>query len=261
VEILTSGDFEMNTKPPKILFWDIETAPSIGYVWKKYQADVIEFLSEWYILSWSAKWKDGKHITRCLADYEGYTPGTEDDGDLVRELHTLLEEADICVSHNGAKFDHRRANTRFVEHGLKPPAPYRTVDTCAVARKYFGFNSNRLDDLGRRLGVGRKVKTSGFDLWKQCMRGDSKAWATMKRYNKQDVLLLERVYDKLLPWIGNHPNVSTLQDIENGCRNCGSRHIQKRGYLVTATGKRPRYQCQDCGAWMHGAHIKVTDVR
>jgi hypothetical protein len=212
------------------------------------------------MLSWSAKWKDGKHITKCLSDYEGYKPGSENDQHLVTELHGLLASADIVVAHNGNKFDVKRSNTRFLEHGLRSPEPYKVVDTLTVARKYFGFNSNKLDDLGRRLGVGRKVKTGGFELWKGCMQGDPKSWALMKKYNRADVLLLEAVYDKLLPWIDNHPNISVISGLENGCRNCGSRNLTKKGQKLTAKGYRQQYQCQSCSCWMSGKHVKKTDI-
>lgn len=261
MEALTSGDFEIKQRKPQILLFDIETAPNLGYVWGKYEQNVIEYTSEWYMLAWSCKWLGGKQTTKGLIDYDGYQPQSENDSALVKDLYELIAQADVVVGHNGDKFDIRRSNTRFVEHGLKPPEPYRTVDTCKVARRYFGFNSNKLDDLGRRLGVGRKAPTGGFDLWKGCMAGDKKAWNRMKRYNAQDVRLLEAVYLKLLPWITNHPHVGILSEVENGCRNCGGTHLQRRGVMVTQTGKKPRYSCQDCGTWMTGKHTKVTDVR
>lgn len=261
IENLTSSDFEVRRRKPKILFFDIETAPNLGYVWGKFEQNVIEYTNEWYMLAWSAKWQGGKHITKGLIDYDGYKPGSENDGDLVRELHTLIEEADIIVAHNGDRFDIKRSNTRFIENGLRPPPPQRTVDTLKIARRHFSFNSNKLDDLGRRLGVGRKAQTGGFDLWKGCMSGDAKAWRTMKRYNAQDVRLLEAVYNKMLPWIGNHPHIGILSDVENGCRNCGGTNLIRRGWHTTRTGKNPRVSCNDCGTWMLSKHKKVTDIR
>lgn len=243
------------------MLFDIETAPNLGYVWGKFEQNVIEYTSEWYMLAWSAKWHGGRHVTKCLADYDGYTAGSEDDKALVSELHAMLSIADIVIAHNGDRFDVKRSNTRFIEHGLEPPPPYKTVDTCKVARRYFGFNSNKLDDLGHRLGVGRKVKTGGFDLWRGCMHGDPRSWALMKKYNRQDVLLLERVYLKLLPWIGNHPNVSVMRGDPEACRNCGNTQLQKRGFGYTGTGKSQRYQCLKCGAYMRGKHQKQTDIR
>src|SRR3990167_3818406 len=47
---------------PKILLFDIETTPNLAYVWGKYEQDVIQYKSEWYMLSWSAKWLGGPKI-------------------------------------------------------------------------------------------------------------------------------------------------------------------------------------------------------
>ena len=252
---------ESRPRKPRVLLFDIETAPNLGYVWGKYDQNVIEYTSEWHMLSWSAKWLDGKHVTRCLADYEDYTAGSEEDFSLVSDLWELFNEADIIIGHNGDKFDIRKTNTRFLEHGLMPPEPYKTVDTLKIARKYFAFNSNKLDDLGRRLGLDRKVKHSGFSLWTGCMAGDEKSWFDMKKYNRMDVILLEKVYNKLLPWIMSHPHMGILSEQDEACRNCASTNLQKRGFAITLTGKAQRLQCQGCGAWLQGKHQKMTDIK
>ncbi len=158
VEQLVSDDFEIKSRKPKILFWDIENSPNRSFTWGKWQQNVIQFDSEWYLLSFSVKWLGGKQITRALPDYEGYKPGSEDDKALVAELWGYLNESDILVAHNGDRFDTKKVYTKFIEHGLMPPEPSKSVDTLKVARRRFAFNSNKLDDLGRRLGVGRKLK-------------------------------------------------------------------------------------------------------
>lgn len=215
---------------------------NMAYVWGKYEQDVIEYHKEWYMIAFCAKWLGGKTIVRGLDDYLGYKPYSEDDSKLVKELWELFNEADIIIAHNGDKFDIRKSNTRFIENGLTPPSPYKTIDTKKIAKRYFGFNSNNLDDLGKRLGVGRKLKHEGFDLWLGCLKGDSRAWKKMKKYNRQDVLLLERIYLKLRPWITNHPYVG-------GKCNCQSPNLQKRGITINKSGKHQRFQCQNCAAW------------
>lgn len=246
----------MNTIPSekegiKCLLFDIETAANLAYVWGKFEQDVIRFQSEWYMLSWSAKWLNGEHITKCLADYQYDPNDPHNDKELVTDLWKLFNEADVIIGHNGDKFDIKKANTRFIEHGLPPPAPYKTVDTLKVARKYFGFNSNKLDDLGRRLGVGRKIKHSGFDLWLGCIRGELASWKKMKSYNRQDVVLLERVYLKLRPWIENHP--PTSEDPAE-CP-CGGLYKKRGSSLLKGGKRRQRFQCKKCGKWEKGKII------
>jgi RNase_H superfamily len=245
----------VKTTPSKIVFLDIETAPSLGWVWAKWQTDVIDFKANWYILSFAVKEAGKKVQTYCLADFPGYEKDKEDDTQLVKELWKVLESADIIVAHNGDRFDLPKINTRFLTHGMQPPSPYKTVDTLQIARKVFKFDSNKLDELGRYLGVGRKLAHTGFHLWKGCMEGDPKAWKTMKRYNGRDVILLEKIYFLMRPWAKTHPNVNQGQ-LYN-CPKCGSSKVQRRGWSFTLLRKKQRMHCQNCAGWFELGAMKV----
>ncbi len=55
----------------KILVFDIETSPSLGYVWGKYKQYVIEFEQEWNMLCFAYKWLGEKKIhSKALPDYK-----------------------------------------------------------------------------------------------------------------------------------------------------------------------------------------------
>lgn len=233
----------------RVLLYDIETAPNLAYVWGKYEQDVISYEKQWYMLSFAYKWLGEKRThVKALPDFKSYKKGSSDDKQLVTALHALFDEADVIIAHNGNSFDQKKSNARFVVHGLAPPTPYRQIDTRLVARRYFKFNSNKLDDLGQLLGVGKKLSTGGFDLWLGCMNGVKKSWDTMKSYNKQDVELLEEVYYKLLPWIGNHPAMNLLEGISNGCPYCTSTDLKKNGYYSNKVNKVQVWHCNNCGA-------------
>jgi transposase-like protein len=67
------------------------------------------------------------------------------------------------------------------------------------------------------------------------------------------VVLLEKVYDRLLPWINGHPNLSSM----NGaacCPKCESTSKQARGWAISEAGRYQRFQCNDCGTWFRSAH-------
>jgi DNA polymerase III epsilon subunit-like protein len=128
------------------------------------------------------------------------------DFEVIRVAWELLDEADVVIAHNGKQFDIKKLNTRFLLHGLTPPAPYAVLDTKLIARRYFGFTSNKLDELSRQLDKERKLTHTGKKLWFDCMEGDEKAWRLMGKYCKQDVLLLEKKYKSFLPWTEQHPN-------------------------------------------------------
>jgi len=242
---------------PRILLFDLETAPNLAYVWGHYDQNVIEHVQESYILSVAYKWLgEDKVYVKALPDYKGYKPEKECDRELCKDLWKLFDEASIVIAHNGDAFDIKKANTRFVYNGLPPYSDFRSIDTLKIAKKVFKFNSNKLDDLGNFLGIGRKAQTGGFATWRGCLSGDSKAWKTMCLYNQQDVALLERVYLSLRPWAKGHPDVSTMRGLK-GCPVCGHPKAHKRGYAYTNLMRAQRYQCLDCKAYYQGPRSKI----
>jgi hypothetical protein len=237
---------------PKVLLLDIETAPILAYVWARWKQNVAmnQVAEDWQILTWAAKWLDDKHVYTGTA-FDG--ENVHDDAKMLWNLHGLLDEADIVIAHNGKRFDIPRINARLMKAGMAPPSPYKQIDTFIEAKKTFAFTSNRLDDLGDFLEVGRKKDTGGFSLWTRCLQGDASAWDKMLKYNIQDVKLLEKVYLALRAWMPNHPNLGVYtDDLEPQCPKCGGNHLQHRGYAYTQVGKYHRYQCLDCGGWSRG---------
>lgn len=233
----------------KILILDIETAPNIAYVWGAWKQNIgaNQWIQKTHIMSYAAKWLNDDEIF--------YVENRKsNDKPLLKKLFRLLDEADIVVAHNGDKFDLPVILGRGLVHDLAPPSPYFTVDTCRVARRKFRFSNNSLAVLAEELKVGTKgghKKFPGFELWLECLRGNDEAWAEMKAYNIQDIVVLENLYLKMLPYIDNHPNVVHHTDGETvHCPKCGSSNIEYRGYYYTKMGLcYRRFVCRDCGGW------------
>lgn len=244
----------MSKTKAKVLIFDIETTPNLAYVWGKWQQDVIRFQSEWEMLSFSYKW---------LGERKTISVGRNNFSEeaLVLRLRQLFDEADVVVAHNGNSFDIKMCNAKFIEFGLTPPSFYKSIDTKLVAKRYFRFNSNKLDDLGNILGLGRKIDTGGFDLWLGCMNNDKASWKKMLAYNKQDVVLLEKIYLKLRPWIDNHPGINIIEGKPDACPKCGSGPLHARGTKHTKTTTVQRYQCQNCGGWCQSRKSQRSDVK
>lgn len=244
----------------KVFMYDLETSPNLAYVWGKYEQDVISYKRETYLLSFAYKWFGDKGIhAYSLPDFDLYKRDPESDKQLVYRLHQLMNEADIIVAHNGDDFDIKRSNASFITHGLNPPPPHKTVDTLKLTRKYFKFNSNKLNDLCEHLSLGSKVKTGGFDLWKGCLEGNMKSWRKMIRYNKYDVVLLEKLYKKLLPWMNNERSHNELV-CEGKCPSCESTNIKRKGYYMSAVGTYEKWQCNSCGRWIRGLRLRRGEI-
>ena len=157
--------------------------------------------------------------------------------------------AELCRKEGIAQSLYYSWSKEFLEAGMSPPSPYSQIDLLKTARQQFRFPSNKLDYVGRALGLGQKVSHEGFELWIKCMNKDKDAWTRMQAYNVQDVLLLEKVYKRFLPWIKNHPNRGVHMDTDHVCPTCGSDNVKRRGYNHTKAGKYQRYQCGSCATW------------
>lgn len=227
----------------RILLLDIETAPNVAYVWGLFKENIPlqRLVSSGYVLCWAAKWLGEEEIF-----FDSIHKSREKV--MLKSIHKLLEEADAVVHYNGSNFDIPTLNKEFLLHGLTPPSTYKQIDLLQTARKQFRFTSNKLDYVADALGVGKKFKHMGFELWIQCMAKDDDAWIQMEEYNKQDVNLLEKVYSIFLPWIKNHPNLGLFKGADV-CPNCGGKHLQKRGKAYTAASSYQRFRCRDCGTW------------
>lgn len=240
---------------PKVLVYDIETAPALAWVWSNFKTNIIATEQDWYMLSFAYKWL-GEDETYFVSIYQdpNFTPDTDDDSYVVKRLADLFNLADVLVAHNGDGFDQKKQQARMLVQGLEPPSPYLAIDTLKESRKYFNLNSHSLNNLARQLDLEGKVQHNGFDLWRGCMRGEPEDWATMEAYNLYDVELLEEVYFKLMPWIGSPGkaspvNVATFNPGEDICTRvgCGGTEFVKDGWRYTKTGRFQSYKCLRCG--------------
>ena len=243
----------------KILIIDIETAPIMGKVWSLWKQNVSldQIETDWFIMSYAAKWfgEEKVYYSDCR-----HTLG--DDTELLMDVWNLLDQADLVIAHNGAKFDVPKINARLILNGFEPPSPYKIIDTVKVAKKSFAFTSNKLAYLTQQLCEDQKLdhaKFAGFKLWNECMAGNAEAWQEMEDYNRMDVVSLEELYVKLRPWMDNHPNVTAQSNDETmGCPKCGSHDVHKRGHYFTNKGKYQRYRCNSCGGWSSETYTTNT---
>lgn len=234
---------------PKILIIDCETAPLRSYTWGLWKQNVglSQIISNWYMISFACKLLGEEEVYSAVLTPEEAV--MEDDSRIVKEIWHYLDNADIVIAHNGDKFDIPKINTRFVLHGLVPPSSYKQIDTLTTARQMFGFTSNRLDYLAKFFGYEGKVHTE-FSLWEDCMMGNEDALYYMEYYNKQDVVILEKVYLKLRPFMRSHPNLGLYNDSDAiQCPHCGSSKILpvKDKYFYTSSVRYKIYRCE-CGA-------------
>ena len=227
-------------KKPRILLFDIETAPIFGQIWSIWQQGIglNQIESDWYMLAFAAKWLGEDEIFYYDQSQE---ENIEDDGYLLTVLWDLLNEADIVIAHNGRRFDTKKANARFILNGLPKPSTYRQIDTLEIAKQQFGFTSNKLEYLTDKLcGSTKKSKHKkfpGHELWVECLKHNPEAWEEMKLYNIDDVLSLEELYNILSSWDNRLPNFDVYVD-----EILDMSEWEQDGFHYTNLGKYKKYR-------------------
>ncbi len=247
----------MITKPRKlkIILWDIETLPDLDEAMK-----VFSGLGAYPGLTLKATinsiicvgWKEyGKKKVHCINawDFKNWKKNVNDDYEVVKAAFDVLKDADVVVTHNGKSFDWKFLQTRLVHHGFKPLPKIIHIDTKNEAkRNLFSFN-NRLNTLAKFFTDSTKKQHTGWDLWVEVRKRSPKAMKTMEAYCKQDVRVLEKMFDVLKPFVTSLPHTHLFTYKTPACPVCGSLKLHKRGERVSKTYRRQRYQCQKCGTW------------
>ena len=250
---------------PRIGTLDIETSAIEAYVWSLFKVNIglNQIIKEWSVMSYC--YKDlGKR--KIIYDDTSQEADPRDDRRLMQGLHDLLSTVDIIIAQNGKAFDLKKINARFIELGMLPVAPIKVIDTMLVAKDVAKFTSNRLAWLSEHLTDTPKDEHKefpGMELWKECLKGNPKAWRVMKKYNCIDVPATEKLYLRLRPYMIGHPNIAAYYDDEHTrCPRCASvnmRPLEKKA--LTQTGEYTRYQCADCGGFARSRYTQNSKAK
>lgn len=251
----TSGPVTPPRRKVNILIWDIENTPIKGYTWGMHQQNVLKIIEPSHVLCFAYRWYGSDEPVQLVTQRDfprSFKRNRKDDSRVAKAAWDLLDKADIVVAHNGVSFDTKKMKAAFVKNGLPNPSPFKQVDTLAVSRRHFKFDSHKLNNICQLLGIGKKTQHTGFDLWDECMEGVPAAWDLMEEYNIQDVVLLEELYEKFLlnGWIDNHPNMAMLSGNYLACPSCGVEgRLERRGFYYALNSTYQRYLCKNCGKW------------
>jgi DNA polymerase elongation subunit (family B) len=231
---------------PKLLFLDIETSLLTAYTFGIRDQHIQH--------SAIANDRDGRLIHMVGLKWKGKRPEVLTEWDhgfegMMAKTREAIIEADAVVTYNGARFDIPKIRGACVLAGLDPPPQPTQIDLFKTARG-LGFVSSKLDYVADRLGLGSKIKHDGFSMWVDVFNGCPKARAKMARYCAGDVNLTEKVYDKLRPYINDHPHLAEVK--RDQCGACGSSRLVSQGTRRTKAFVYQRLQCQCCGSWSQG---------
>lgn len=251
---------------PKILVYDIETAPITAYTWGLFDQTIglNQIKKDWHMLAWAAKWY-GEPASKVMYRDNRSRKNVSDDKQLVKSLCGLINQADIVITQNGEEFDMKKLSARAVINGLPPIKRCKSTDIYKEGKKVFSFTSHKLeyvaDALNKKYKKLKHGEYPGFDLWKAVLSGDKKAWSVMEKYTKHDVLSTEEAYSVIQGWIRTQNLATYVDDATLRCF-CGSDKLTPRGYARTDAGKFRIYLCKSCGKWPRGrTNLLLKDKR
>lgn len=235
---------------PKILTLDIETKPGTAYVWRLFKENIPNerLIEPDGILCIGAKWH-GEDKVHMFTDWK------HGQREMLQKISEMVSEADGIVTYNGKKFDIPYITTGLMTHDLPPLPPVAHIDLFQFIRNKTKFMSKKLGFVAPELGIGEKIKHEGFQLWIDVMNGNKEAQKKMEEYCVGDVVLTEQFYDKVHPYIENHPTLG--EHDKESCPHCKSLKTQRRGKGFTKAMWYQRYQCTNCGAWFKGVYKRI----
>jgi DNA polymerase elongation subunit (family B) len=233
------------SKQVKRLFFDIETSPNIVYSWRiGYNLNITpeNIIDERKIICISYKWESEEVIHTLTWDKN------QCDKKMLTKFIAVANQADELIAHNGDRFDIKWVRTRCIYHRIPMFPNYKTLDTLKKAKSGFNFNSNKLDYIAQYLGVGAKVKHSGFDMWKGVMQNDKTALSEMVHYCEGDIIVLEDVFLTMQSYIKQNTHAGVLNNnLKYSCPCCSSEQITLLKNNVTAMVTIKRLiECNDC---------------
>lgn len=247
---------------PKILFFDLETSPLKAYIWQLGKqvvrhGQLDKSCSQYGIICCTYCWNDGKPAKALDWGYE-----EQDTKKVIKEFDEIIKSADIVIGKNNNRFDNKMLNACRMFAGLPgyPEWIKYTDDLERQMRKYFRLPSYALDYVSGQFGLGGKIKMEfqdWIDIVEKTENGE-KSFKKMIKYGKKDVEDTRALWNYMSSHFETKINVARYNDIEMGCRHCGSTNLKKDGTKVSGGCKYQQYECLDC--WHYAGRTKLSDL-
>jgi len=227
------------------MFFDIETSYlEISKVWRigeQYiRADQIRKHSAIICVCWKFQGSDKIHSLK-------WDKGC--DKELIHKFVDIMNDCDQICGHNGDNFDIKWINTRALYHGIKSMPEITSIDTLKISRSKLKLPSNKLDEIAKYFGLGKKIEHRGMPMWEDIIERNSRtAMKEMVDYCKMDVKLLEDVYLLLEGFSKPKTHIGVLSgESKCSCPYCASNNFIFKDRITLSTGGlKIQLRCRDC---------------
>lgn len=123
------------------------------------------------------------------------------DRKIVGQLLEELNQYDILVTFNGAFFDFAWMNSKAIEYGFgRLHADIKHIDLFFTCRRHLKIHNKSLDSVCSYLGIEGKTHLVG-KRWRRAMVGIRADLGYVREHNRQDVIILERLFDRVKSYI------------------------------------------------------------
>lgn len=233
-------------KGKKVLLWDIERFPGVYYGWSRFdppfnQKEVSTLSLVCY------KWLGEKKVHTIQLTKAEHKENPRNEKVLHEKMLKVMNEADVLVGYNGDKFDWKKFNAGVIKYGLAPAKKPKLIDPLKMIKRESSFDSHKLEDMCRELGVHLKMSTE-----KGLFINSMKQWRSyeeLAEYCRHDVLALESLFKRIMPYCVPIINQAGMNNLLKACATCGSEDIIKFGtYILNNGSETQRYRCKKCGS-------------
>lgn len=269
-----------------ILIYDIETAPMevyTHYIGNKVSIPPSYIIKESFIICIAYKW-----MGRGKPQYLVINPSDPNsEKEMLETFFKLVHEADAVYGQNSNKFDNRWLRSQAMLLEVETPWPnLEEIDLLNQTKRTFRLPSYRLDYLAKRLGHGGKDKMEFGDwaainklvvverfnhfspkfLEEVCkglynmtyaavIQEGEKALTKMVKYNCKDVLITEKVIDRVFKYLKLSLKEFKLfhtgiKKHTGACPQCHYKSLVKNGTRTTRLGTVQKYVCKQCGVFV-----------
>lgn len=121
------------------------------------------------------------------------------DKELTKRLIKDFHKFDVVVTYYGSKCDLPYMRTRALKWHLKFPSYgyIKHIDMYYIVKNKLSLNRNSLANACALLGIKGKNHVFG-DIWIRAVTGDQKSIDYIHKHNLLDVIILEKLYDRMI---------------------------------------------------------------
>ena len=225
------------TRPNKIMVYDIETSRNKAWVWwsGKQYIHSSQLIDEPRIITVAWKWLGDDKVNHLTWD------NNHSDRTLMEKFLTEYNKADMIIGYNNDRFDNRWINARAMKYDLDVNTHVRSFDIMKEEKRVFRTVGYSMAYMASFANVTHKQGHEGIHMWNMIQTGSpseqEEYLQKMVDYNVGDIVATEELYFRLRKYFGHKTHLGVLNGGERfSCPDTGSLNVELYRRTVTPAG-------------------------